>query len=494
MPRARYPATGTLTHESVFDVPWMSSTGGGWKRKPTTQELTTMRYKKGDISEELSVRDAEITVYHMWDESCVGLAANDPATRTLTFSSPTGHPPGAFKVSSYVLWNLREGLTAPGQWFHDRERGRIVYWPLPGQDIARETVIAATRETVLRFCGTDGNPITGVTLRGLTLSATTVPLRAAGFAADAFEGAVSLENATDCTLDHVVIARVAGHGVSAGRNCRGISVRSCEVSECGAGGIYVGGESARIEDNHVHDIGLSYPGAIGIYRGGHNGIVRHNEVNDTSYSGINYGGESNLVEGNLIHHCMKVLHDGAAIYLFAGKNCVIRGNIVRDIVDHGGYGASAFYLDERSENCVIEDNLAWHVAWIFQNHMARGNILRHNVAVVEGDAKLAFPKSSNYAVEGNIIAATGKIRIENPSAVTLWKNNLFFSGAAGIERMDLKPGTYLPGPVIAGAPEGSTVGDPRFVNAAAGDFGFRPGSPAVGLGLKPLDLRGSGCR
>ena len=40
--RARLPKAGTFTHLSEFKVPWMSTTGGGWKRKPTPVELTTM--------------------------------------------------------------------------------------------------------------------------------------------------------------------------------------------------------------------------------------------------------------------------------------------------------------------------------------------------------------------------------------------------------------------------------------------------------------------
>ena len=34
-PRARLPKQGYFEHLSQFDVPWMSTTGGGWKRKPT---------------------------------------------------------------------------------------------------------------------------------------------------------------------------------------------------------------------------------------------------------------------------------------------------------------------------------------------------------------------------------------------------------------------------------------------------------------------------
>lgn len=490
--RARYPAEGTLTHESVFDVRWMSTTGGGWQRKPTDEELTTLRYKAGDLGEWLNLHNAEITIYHMWDESCVGLAAHDGATRTLKFSSASGHPAGAFGVRKYVLWNIREGLTAPGQWFHDRARNRIVYWPLPGQDLSKTLVVAATRETIVGLRGTDKAPLQNVTLRDLGFAVTTVPLRAAGFASAAFDGAVSIENAVSCTLDNLNVARVAGHAINTRRGANRITVRNCEIADCGAGGLYVGGNEALIENNHIHDVGLSYPSAIGIYRGGQNSVVRHNEVHGCSYSAINYGGENNIVENNLVYDCMKVLHDGAAIYMFAAKNCLVRGNFVRDITDFGGYGASAYYLDERSEGCIVENNLSLRVKWPFHNHMALRNTIRNNVAIVDGDAKLTFPRSSEFALEGNVIYASGAIRIQGDNAVTTWKNNLFFSKIGKIERVSLKD--YAQGAVVPGAPEGSSTADPLFVNLEKGDFRYRDGSPATALGLKPVDVRSAGRR
>jgi len=485
--RARFPAEGTLTHESVFDVRWLSSTDGGWQRKPTRKELTTLCYKAGDISGGLDVNSAEITVYHMWDESCIGLAAIDHANQTLTFSSPSQHPPGAFNVNKYVIWNVREGLTAPGQWFHDRTRNRIVYWPLPGQDPNQTRIIASTRETILRLRGTPKRTVTNVTLRGLGFSVTTVPLLAAGFASARFDGAISLENASACTLENLAITHVAGHAINTRLNCSHITVKGCEIAECGAGGLYVGGENNLLEHNHVHHIGLSYPSAIGIYRGGNNSVVRHNEVHHTSYSAINYGGTNNVVEYNLIYNCMTVLHDGAAIYMFAGKNCILRGNVARDITDSGSYGASAYYLDEQSDGCVVENNLSLRVNWMFHNHMARNNTLRNNVSIAEGDAKITFPRSSHYTVEGNVIFATGKISIEGIGAVTTWKRNLFFSQSGKVECISLDDYSHVT--VTDGAPGDTQTADPLFVDWAKGDFSYQSNSPTLALGLKPLNVR-----
>ena len=157
-PRARLPETGTFTHESVFDVPWMTTTGGGWKRKPTEQELTTMKYRPEDISGWLDVNNAEVMVYHMWDESLVGLAKVDAESHTLTFRNPAGHPAGAFGVKKYVVWNVRQGMTRPGQWYLDRTAGKVVYWPLPGEDMSKATVFAPALESIIRITGSRDKP------------------------------------------------------------------------------------------------------------------------------------------------------------------------------------------------------------------------------------------------------------------------------------------------------------------------------------------------
>jgi hypothetical protein len=483
--RARFPATNTLPHETRFDVPWMSSTGGGWQRRPTHEELTTLQYRAGDLGDWLETTNAEITVFHMWDESCVGVARQDLASRTLTLAPELGHPPGAFGVREYVLWNIKEGMTSPGQWYYDRARQRLVYWPRPGEDMRRTTVVAPSRAVLFSIRGTRQQPARGITLRGLTLSATTVPLVAGGFAAANFDGAVSLSLAEDCLLDRLVIKGVAGHGIN-GDGLRNVRVENCDIADCGAGGVYVGGTRVVIRNNRVSKVGRSYPSAIGIYRGGNECLVSHNEVHDCSYSAINYGGRSNIIEGNLIYDCMKVLHDGAAIYMFGAKNSVLRGNLARDITDYGGYGASAYYLDEQCSGCMVEGNVSLRVNWPSQNHMATNNIIRDNLFVVEGDAKIAFARSTGYTFARNVFYATGKICFEGTNAVAIWADNLLFSGKGRFECVTLD--NYSEVGTMTNAPPNSVVADPEFVNRTRGDFRYRTDSPALKLGLRPVDI------
>ena len=485
-PRARYPAAGTLTHETAFNVPWMSTTGGGWQRRPTSDELTTLKYKAGDLGSWLELTNAEITVYHMWDESCIGIAAIDTDNRTLRLAPASGHPPGAFGVKKYVLWNIKEGLTEPGQWYHDRARNRIVYWPKPGEDVSKLRVVVPTQTNILSLRGSPDEPVRDITVRGLTFAGTTSPLIAGGFAAAAFDGAISLENAQSCVLDQLVIRGVAGHAIKGARSIMNARVENCQISDCGAGGVYVGGSKAVIRNNHIWKIGRCYPSAIGIYQGGRECLVSHNEVHDCSYSAINYGGNANIIESNLLYDCMKVLHDGAAIYMFAATNCILRGNLARDFTDLGGYGASAYYLDERSSKCLVENNVSLRVNWPSHNHMATNNIIRNNLFIAEGDAKITFPRSTDYTVERNVLYASGKIRFEGFNAVTNWSKNLFYSGKDRIECVTLSQ--YSAQGPVTNSPPNSVVADPRFVDLAKGDYRFGSDSPAHQLGIQPVDI------
>ncbi len=489
--RARLPEDGTFTHASTFDVPWMSTTGGGWKRKPTQGELTTLKYKAGDLGAWLDVNNAEVTVYHMWDESLVGLASMDAEERTLRFSSPTGHPAGAFGVKKYVVWNVREGMTRPGQWYLDRTRGRVVYWPLPGEDMREAVVYAPKLESVIRIEGGAGKPARNITIRGLAICVTTTPLKAGGFGAGRFDGAVHIRGAEQCVLEELDIYNVGGQGIDA--SGKGIAIRRCHVHHAGACGVRIRGEQWVVTDSHIHDMGLTYPSAIAVSAGGSGARIAHNEIHDTPYSAMTCGGADNRIEGNLIYRAMKEMHDGAGIYCFAGKNLVLRGNFIRDITDTGGYGASAYYLDERSQGCVVEKNLSVGVVRPSHNHMARGNTIANNVFVNDGDLTLTFPKSSDYVLEKNVLYASGQITLQGVGAIARLEGNVLFSEAGDIVGRKLD-GYSSREAVQFEVGAGNSSDNPLLGGVQSGRIRFGADSPARRLGINPIDVSNAGPR
>ncbi|MBN1806433.1 MAG: right-handed parallel beta-helix repeat-containing protein [Sedimentisphaerales bacterium] len=490
-PRARLPEKGYFEHLSSFNVPWMSSTGGGWKRKPTEEELTTLKYRSEDLGPWLDINNAEVTVYHMWDESMVGVRRMDSDSNTLTFTTPAGHPPGAFGVKRYVIYNVREGMTKPGQWYLDRSAGKVVYRPVAGEDMAKAEVIAPTIESIIRIEGTRDRPVEDITIKGLTLSVTTTPLRAGGFGAGRFEGAVNITSANNCRLIDLEIVNVGGQGIKASGN--NLLVEYCHVHHTGACGIRCSGTGCVVSDNHIHDVGLTYPSAIAMQGGGKECRIIHNEIHETPYTAVNCGGQNNRIENNLIYHAMQELHDGAGIYCFAGNGLILRGNFIRDIIDTGGYGASAYYLDERSENCLVEGNLSVGIARPSHNHMAQRNTIRNNVFISDGDARLTFPKSSDYTVEKNIICAKDKIVLENIDAISRLENNILFSKAGIVQARKLK--NYSASDTYQLKPEaGNLFHDPLIVEFGRGTVKLAPDSPVTRLGIKLIDVSGAGRR
>lgn len=433
-------------------------------------------------------------VYHMWDESVVGLARNDQENNVLTFSNPCGHPPGAFGVKKYMVWNVREGMREPGLWYLDRTAGKVVYWPLPGQDMNAAKVLAPTVESILRIRGQANRPVQDITVRGLTLSVANAPLVAGGFGAGDFPGAVELAHVDKCQLIGLEIKNVAGQGVRAW-NVKSLTIEGCHVHDTGACGLKFGGACV-VRNNHVHHVGRIYLSAIAVWGDGRNGQVcriEHNTIHDTPYTAIACGGDDHRIESNRISRAMQVLHDGAGIYITFCKRVVLRGNFIHDIVDTGGYGASAYYLDEQAEDCLVEGNLSVRVARPSLNHMARKNTLRGNVFVCDGDASLSFPRSSDYCLEQNAVVAKGAIRITNPEAIVQARDNVLFSRAGKTEGIKLddyrEAGTQA---VVAGP--GWLLADPVLVQYEGGRVEFAPGGPAAKFRLPMIDVSGAGCR
>jgi len=433
--RARMPESGTLLSLNVFNVPWLSSIAGGWAREPTETELTTLIYNPNDIPETLDIKNAEFRVYHMWDESLVGVKHNDVQHHTIVFSKPTIYPPGGFGKNDYVIWNTREGMTQPGQWYLDRTAGRLVYWPLEDEDMASIKIIAPKIEHIIRIAGEPSKKAENITIRGIELQATTIPFRSAGMGATTFNGALSLMNTSKCIIQGLEICNVGGVGISATKMTSG-QITDCHVHNIGAAGARIEGNELLFARNHIHHVGIYYPGAVGLYSNGNNNHIYRNEIHDVPYSGMLIGETNILVEENLIYRVMREIHDGAAIYTFGVSNCILRGNVARDITESGsGYGVSSYYLDEGSHDCIVEKNISIGVARPVHNHIARNSIIRDNVFITNADMDLSFTASANFTFEGNTLIANGKININQPNAITKWKSNKIFNNGLDKDKL-----------------------------------------------------------
>jgi hypothetical protein len=74
--------------------------------------------------------------------------------------------------------NVREHLSTPGQWYFDRAKQEVLYYPLVGQDLSKVEVILAVEETLVKHVGAQNHAWSGLTFEfGTWLR----PMQGAGF-------------------------------------------------------------------------------------------------------------------------------------------------------------------------------------------------------------------------------------------------------------------------------------------------------------------------
>ncbi|MBR1588200.1 MAG: right-handed parallel beta-helix repeat-containing protein [Kiritimatiellae bacterium] len=436
-PRACFPG-GTNRFENLGDwnLPLLPALAGHWERKPTVAELTTMPYKAEDLPDTLDFRSAEVRLYHMWAESISTVASNDLKRHVIYLSTPAAWPMGACGRRKYEVFNVREGMKEPGQWYLDRTRGRVVYWPKAGEDMAKAEIVAPRMEQVVTVTGTSRERVRNVTLAGLVVESATPPLRRAGFGGGDMSAAVQLAWTTNALLDHVEVRLVGGSGIVA-QNAQSCRILSCDVHHVGAHGVGLGGSGNLMERTRICHVGLMFPSSSVVGVSGKRTIMRGCEVFDGPYSGIIGSGEELLFENNLIHHVMRVLHDGAAIYGNMTRS-VMRGNVARDITPNGkGFGAAAYYYDEGATDSVVERNVAIGVARPVHHHMTRNTQVRDNVFVSGGDMTISFQNSVGCTFERNTCVLDGQLRVTCPEAVRSWADNRVYRTLSGGERTEI---------------------------------------------------------
>jgi hypothetical protein len=227
------------------------------------------------------------------------------------------------------------------------------------------------------------------------------------------DAAVSFKHARACNFTDGGVAHAGGIGLSLLNGCAQNVIEGNQLYDLGGGGIVGGGirnrdtwqwadpiapddhKGYRIANNYIHHCGMDYFGAIGIFFGlTQEALIAHNLIHDIAYSGIVISGNetpfkfarNNTVEYNHIHHAMRAVIDGAAIYVSfpqLDQGAVIRGNLIHDL-DAGLYFDSVG-LEHGYEGNRFEGNL------VYRTPMARvGNPRKWNAMEVPFVDNLEF--------------------------------------------------------------------------------------------------------
>lgn len=428
--RCRLPESGYLQHANVFDAVWRGSSEGGWDRKPTDEELLSMRVPEGAL-DGLTLDSAEVTIVHSWSDSMVRIVqAKD---NVITYDMPAENPAGSFGVKNYCLWNVPEAFKSAGTFYHDTAAGKLYYRPLEGET---EDTAAYLPEQASIFYAEEA--ISGVEIEGFTLVGTEPPHVLAGFGAQQITGAIEFKDVSDIKVHDMTITAVGGHGIHVTGAAENAEVADCLIFGVGAGGVTIHSRKdaakSEVHDCHIHHVGMYYPSAQAISVGNCN--LRHNYIHHTSYSAIGCGGEDFIVEKNFIHDTMIVLNDGAAVYSFGAQRGILRNNLVYGIRTKKGHHLRiAYYLDELTNGWLVEHNVALDCDYPNHNHMCGNHTYRENIFVNTKAhilCNMLRAKWKNRYV-GNVFSAAGEVFIRMKAEdLETFENNRYYSKSGKI--------------------------------------------------------------
>jgi hypothetical protein len=492
--------------------------------------------------------DVEVMPFHQWTASRFHIASIDTQQNILTVK---GHTMGTNFWASFpegnrfLVVNVREALSQPGEWYLDRPTGRLTYIPQAGEDPQQAVVIAPRLPHLLVLAG-DGTQrkwAEHIRFRGLTFAHTNWNLPTDGQAFPQAEinlgAAVTAVSARNIALENCAVRQVGEYAIAFGPGCKQNLVEGCELVDMGGGGIQIGratvqlqqganvsqawdsslsvasDEEMQVSHHTVRNCTIAYggrlhPAAVGVWIGHspHN-VVEHNDVHNFYYTGFSVGWSWGYRPSQAHHNDFGfnhvydigqgVLSDMGAIYtLGISPGTVIHDNHFHDVVsyDYGGWG---LYTDEGSTGIVMKNNLVYRCSrGCFHQHYGKENRVENNILAYGGQHQIQRTKTEehiSFFFERNIVYwdngsplfgsnwADNQFRLDN---------NLYF--LAGHGSLTTFPGnlTWDQWQKDRGQDQHSLIADPLFENPQQGDFRLKPDSPALKLGFVPFDYTRAG--
>ncbi|MFC1739622.1 right-handed parallel beta-helix repeat-containing protein [Planctomycetota bacterium] len=287
-------------------------------------------YQDQEFTKWKNLNDVEVVLIHSWNESRLLISELDEKEKVVTFTGPIGRTVGS--DNTYYIENALELLDMPGEWYLDRNAGKLYYWPIEESNLSE--LRAPVINELVRFEGDveNKNYVQYINIHGLTFCDTDYILPKKGIPTIRdvgdiwFPSAVTLKGVSECVFENNTIRNTGTYGLDLTGDA--IQVTGNEIYDTGSGGIITrsyGKHRNVIMYNHIHHCGAVLHSAVGINIDDGGGLIANNHIPHISHTGIytrhfetDYGQEFQrrnqeqglIIEYNEIHDCMLKQRDG----------------------------------------------------------------------------------------------------------------------------------------------------------------------------------------
>ena len=503
-------------------------------RGATSAHRDRFHFRRGDWSTWPRSPEPEIHIFPAWGwvnsilsvdkvdfETCTVHVSNKNCTQDLRLGN------------RYFIENVFEALDAPREWFLDRSLGRLYYRP-KADDFASQDVVAPALDRLVVFQGdlendgTDGESafVEHIALRGFTFKHTTYKLEMPSpYTPD--DSAIWMERARHCGVEKCRFEGVGGYAVRMSLESNNNRVVANHIHEAGQGGVLLVGDLTETQpkDNVIAGNTITHCGRIwkhvgGVYvTTGSGNRIANNIITDmpryaVSLKSYRKGSVShdNVIEYNRIERTNLETNDTGAIETLGrdreDSGNVIRYNLILDVVglktsETGEmltpYYTWGIYLDDYSSGTLIFGNV---VARTFRSgahvHLGRNNVFENNIFIDGHERQFECngrdDMVDNQFVRNIVVWREGSLmRIRGGAGKCLSEcdHNLYWmigqdlGNPQGLTEPLTPRGTWAQWRE-AGFDQHSLVADPLFLDPERDDYRMKPGSPAMGLGFKPI--------
>ena len=439
----------------------------------------------------------------------------DTVNHKLQVGPPGPSYKGLLPGAAYFGYNLLCELDTPGEYYVDRQRGKVYLYP-PGP-LERSRVTASLCEQPLVTI--DG--ASHLVMRGLTFEAS----RADG---------ITIDGCDDVTVAGCVFRNLGNWGVRiTGGSDNG--VLGCDLNWLGDGGVYLEGGEVKsltpsghyVENCWIHDIDYwdraAYQPAVAM-RGVANRIS-HCLIHDTPHQAVYVADNDNLVEFTEFHDTLYEATEMGTYYMYGSSGVLgARGQVVRYSYFHhlpenkalegwGPVGRHALHIDHVNGAITLYGNVFSQfgdMSGAFYSG-GRDNMVENNVFYrcrtgvflddrswvydvfdkPDGNRLLQYLESVNHNQPPWSRRYPTLVRIEDKEDPGAPENNLL------ARNINLQ-GTFLRANPetrsLAAIRDNLDGGEPGFANPEQGDFKL-PSDAAVhgDIGFDPLPLNQIGC-
>ena len=234
--------------------------------------------------------------------------------------------------SLFFIDNVFEELDAPGEWFLDKKKHLLYYYPEPETNLQNAVVEVPVLEQAIQFVGTQENPVRNISLQGFRIAHTKTtylsPYDVPSLSDWAIHrgGTVFAEGTRDCSVEDCWFDAIGGNAVFVNNYNRGFSISGCKFTESGDSAMCFVGDlekttgtqlafpyECQASNNLVHDCGVFGKQIAGVYISRAKRInASHNLMYNLPRAGICIGDGTwggHIIEYNQTHDTVRETSD-----------------------------------------------------------------------------------------------------------------------------------------------------------------------------------------